>query len=801
MTGKSAAKYRFILRRYGVALLAVLLALALRKAVDPILGERAPFFSFFLAMIFSAWYGGFGPAMFSLLLGTAFASYYFQTPRHSLYIEGVDAQLIVVLQFIVGTATALMSNSQQRAQRRAEEFAAQAAARGELLRITLESIGDAVVATDGQARVTFLNHVAQSLSGWSPGEATGQQIDQIVATAPQGDAATRGSTNPSPFRTNIERPVSGFAWLQTRGASFRPIDYTLSAIRDEQGTKTGSVLVFRDMSLRERAAELFQFLAQTSITLAESLDLEQVLANIVRLPLGSRADWCLVRVTTSPDDTRWKAAHSDPTKESLLVDLQTGLTLDSTDGARLVDATDATIQRSTTTPGAAAALRALAVRSWVIVPLAIRQRRLGMLCLGRGELGRRFLDDDLGWAEEFARRAAAAIENARLYGEAKDADRRKDEFLAMLAHELRNPLAPLRNCAYLLEQAPDRTPEDRQALQSINRQIGHLARLVDDLLDVARITRGKIELRKQVVDARELIEAAADAARPLMQAAGLEFFLNLPEVSMTIDADPVRFAQIVANLLNNAAKYTPIGGRVWLNAQATERSLLIRIRDTGIGIAPVMREQIFELFAQAQGSFDRNTGGLGIGLTLVRRLVEMHGGSVEATSSGVGKGSEFTVTLPLAMGEVTPAIPVASTAPPRLETPVPTVKILVVDDNREALRSMLKLLKLWKYDAVGTEDPYTAIDLSMTEHPDIVLLDIGLPQMNGFDLARELRRQTNDKPLHLVAVTGYGQEADQQRSSEAGIDRHLVKPIDPAALERLLADLASRNQRAALPAT
>ncbi|HEX9095835.1 MAG TPA: ATP-binding protein [Candidatus Dormibacteraeota bacterium] len=367
-----------------------------------------------------------------------------------------------------------------------------------------------------------------------------------------------------------------------------------------------------------------------------------------------------------------------------------------------------------------------------------------------------------------------------------DQDRRKDEFLAMLSHELRNPLAPIRNALILIrlgQQEP--RPEVRQAYDIIDRQVENLVRLVDDLLDLGRITSGKIQLQKERIDLAAVIARAIEGARPLIDARRHTLEVNLPEAPVPVEADPVRLAQVLWNLLNNAAKYTPDGGRITLEVERGNGAV-VRIRDTGIGIAPEMLPKVFDLFTQMDRSLDRAEGGLGIGLTLVRRLTEMHGGTVAATSEGQGQGCEFVVHLPALPDEASPAGPTLPALAERHVAPASGRRILVVDDNRDSAESMAMLLRLFGNDVRTVQDGRLALEVAAAYHPSVVLLDICLPGLDGLEVCRRLRARNDESQPLIVALTGYGMEEDRRRCQEAGFDRHMVKPVDIETLQEML---------------
>jgi signal transduction histidine kinase len=369
----------------------------------------------------------------------------------------------------------------------------------------------------------------------------------------------------------------------------------------------------------------------------------------------------------------------------------------------------------------------------------------------------------------------------------KDVNHRKDEFLAMLAHELRNPLAPIRNAAQILRAHSTGQPELEWARTIIERQTGHLVRLVDDLLDVSRMVRGKIVLKKSIVEVAELVQHAVDTSQPLIRARRHQLHVNFPPGSLTIEGDLTRLAQAVANLLNNAAKYTDEEGQIWLDVWVDGREVVLRVRDTGPGISRQLLPHVFDLFTQAERTLDRAQGGLGIGLTLVKLLVEMHGGTVEARNTDTGLGAEFIVRLP-ALLDVPPArIAHATPAPgPAVERPM---RILVVDDNVDAADSIALLLTIDGFEAHSVHGAMAALDTVVSFKPDVVLLDIGLPVMDGYEVAQRLRSRIPIEQMRIVALSGYGQQADRERATRAGFDDYLVKPIEPTLLTEFLRSL------------
>ncbi len=372
----------------------------------------------------------------------------------------------------------------------------------------------------------------------------------------------------------------------------------------------------------------------------------------------------------------------------------------------------------------------------------------------------------------------------------RDADRRKDEFLATLAHELRNPLAPIRNSLQVMRLAGGDRAAFEQSRAMMERQVGHMVRLVDDLLDVSRVSRGKVDLRKERLDLAAVLKAALETSRPALDAPGHELTVALPARPVHVEADATRLAQVIANLLNNAAKYTEPRGRIWLTAERQGGEAIVRIRDTGVGIPSEMLPRVFDLFTQVEPSLDRSRGGLGIGLTLVKSLVELHGGTVEAASPGRGRGSEFTVRLPALPDEGPRG---ARAAPNDNDAEGPSGRarakprrVLVVDDSRDAADSLAMVLRLLGHDARAIYDGQAALRAVEAACPDVVFLDLGMPGMSGYDVAGRLRAWPGLPPVRLVALTGWGAEEDHRRTKEAGFDHHFVKPVAPADLQTYL---------------
>ncbi len=382
-------------------------------------------------------------------------------------------------------------------------------------------------------------------------------------------------------------------------------------------------------------------------------------------------------------------------------------------------------------------------------------------------------------------------ERERMAAAAQEADKRKDEFLAMLAHELRNPLASVANAAALLKTSQDHETQD-WAAGVIERQSNQLAILIDDLLDVSRITTGKIRLRQTIVDASVILDRACETARPLMTERGHDLICDYPRQKLWLRVDPTRIEQIILNLLSNAAKYTPKDGRIHLSAARQGADISITVSDNGIGIAPERLPDMFQLFTQGERSIARSEGGLGIGLTIVQRLTEMHGGRIEAQSEGPGCGSTFTILLPAA---APPSPAQGGSGNPSRQAPKP-LRILVVDDNVDSAAGLSRLLGRSGHTVAMAFDGHEALDHARSQAPEAIVLDIGLPGMDGYEVARRLRQEPGCSQALIIAVTGYGQDEDRLRALEAGFDHHLVKPVDIAKLRTLLNKDGARQKTA-----
>ena len=573
------------------------------------------------------------------------------------------------------------------------------------------------------------------------------------------------------------------------------VDLYLLAEQAKQQAQERIVLVEEKAAREaaERASRRLAFLAEASGVLASSLDLEATLRELTQLVVPRFADVGIVSLISGegqPEYHEMAWSTNDPDNPLLAASL--GELGDPMLDEAIMRVSESgkpeSIERDPDGPAASriALPRGLAVHALMLVPLLVRGRRLGVLTLGLDGASRRFDADALAMVADLAARGATAVDNALLFRKIQEEDQRKNEFLAMLAHELRNPLAPISNAVHILRASEDDASKVAWARDLIGRQLKQLVRLVDDLLDVSRITRGKIDLKIEAVDVAQVITAAIETSKPNIDVQRHTLSLQLPSEPMQVTGDFARVAQILSNLVNNAAKYTPKGGRISLSAAREGDEIVFRVRDSGVGIPREFLASIFDPFTQVDRTLARSHGGLGIGLTLVRRLVEMQNGRVSVRSEGRNRGSEFTVRLPAAA----PVAKVDSVSVPLPEPPSPAgLRVLVVDDNRDVADSTASIMRMNGCDVHVAYDGKAALEFVQRLRPDAVLLDIGLPAIDGYLVAEHIRAQPENGRTMIVAVSGYGQEQDRLRSKSVGFDYHVVKPIDPTMLAGLVGSL------------
>lgn len=615
--------------------------------------------------------------------------------------------------------------------------------------------------------------------------------------------------------------------LTMQGYSLGAVDYILSPVvpeilrtkvkvfvdlfRMSQSVKQQAeerIALAREQAARAAAEEANRrssFLAEASRALSRSLDFQATVEELFSVVVPALADFCSFtpvdehgRIGRS--ELTWTVSGEGPAKmavatlpAALARGVEQALKVRKAQAIQDLQPAQTSQELDGQGDGRPAELLSLPpICSGASFPLMARGRMVGVLGFALGPCGRLLNDSDRSLMEDLANRAAIALDNALLYQQLQNADHQKNEFLAMLGHELRNPLAPIRNAVEVLSIVRSDPNRLNWVQGIIERQVKHLTRLVDDLLDVSRITRGKIELQLAALDVSTVVSAAVETSLPLIDSRKHRLTVSVPPEPLMIRADPSRIAQVMGNLLNNAAKYTPEGGQINLAVSQEGDEVVFRVADNGVGLPEDMRSKIFDLFAQGQRPPNSLHEGLGVGLTLVRRLVELHAGSVDAYSSGLNQGSEFVVRLPvwreapLESSDGAPAEPA--------QAPHNGLRVLVVDDNKDAAESTGLLLGLSGFEVQLAYDGATALKTASGFCPDAVLLDIGLPVMDGYEVARRLRAQSWGKQMALIAASGYGQEEDQQRSKEAGFDTHLTKPPDPSHLTEILVSLCAAKK-------
>ncbi len=792
--------WRRLLLGYALAAFAVATALWLRLLFAPWLEATPPLVTLFGAVAVAVWYGGAGPGLFAAVLGFAATHRLFIAPGTGSGDWGEQQWALLATYAVSCGLIVAVGHALLRARRRLEgevagRHAAEAAAAAarEQLRVTLASVAEGRVASSQAA--------AQALTGWRDGEAH-EALYLVVQSSPL--AVVVLDTDPPLVRLWNDAAERLFGWpaadvigrplaivppdrrdealsqqqhvaagatlfdVETcrQRADGSRLDVRMSAapLSDAEGRATGSLLLFADITDRKRAEGLRR---QSDATLRTFFDIAPACLGVV-----------------------------EPTDDGDLLHLA-----DNPVACRLFGvAPGGTVQRRASALGVGAPTirlwlqqcRESAARGAPVdfeyeqpVAQATHRYRATVCPIGPGPEGRM----------RYGYLAEDVTERKRSEEALSQADRRKDEFLATLAHELRNPLAPLRNGVHLLRLLTGELPAAERPLTIMERQIGHMVRLIDDLLDVGRVSGDKLQLRRQRVDIAQVVQEAIDTSQPALDAAGHALSVRLPPQPVFVDVDPTRLCQVIANLLNNAAKYTPAGGRVQVGVACRGANVEISVEDDGRGIPAHMLPRIFDMFTQVDRSLERAPGGLGIGLAIARRLVQMHGGRLQAHSAGTGRGSRFVVSLPLAERAAEPAP--AGPAPEPREGDAPAAgpagcRVLVADDNADSADSLSNILRLMGHETRVARDGQQAYDAAAEFRPDIALLDIGMPLLNGYDVARRVREQPWGGAIRLVAVTGWGQDADRLLSEAAGFDLHLVKPVDPAALEALV-DSVSRD--------
>jgi PAS domain S-box-containing protein len=683
------------------------------------------------------------------------------------------------------------------------------------LSTTLRSIGDAVIATDASGRITLMNSVAEALTGWREDEARGRPITEIFHIVNEHTRAVV----PNPVEKVLE--VGGIVGLANhtvliaRDGREIPIDDSGAPIRSEDGSTTeGVVLVFRDVTERKLAEMRSALVSDASTVLAQSLDYEATIARVAQLAVPRFADWCAVDICAGDEPKRVAVAHVDPSKIELAKELarkyprnpeavtgvpqvlRTGIAelhREIPDQLLVAGCVDAEHLRI---------VRELRLRSAMIVPLMKQNRTLGAISFVYSTSGRTYSADDLRTAEDLARRCADAIENARLYLSEQEArkhadvaNRAKDEFLAIVSHELRTPLNAIMGWAKLLSSADFDEARRQRAMETIERNAVAMAQLIDDLLDMSRVISGKMKLDIQRVEMLGVMEAAIDSIRPAATAKDIELVPMLEGPTPKIMGDPTRLQQIVWNMLSNAVKFTHKGGRVTVQLCQVGSSIDITVADNGKGIAPSFLPHVFEAFRQEDASISRARGGLGLGLSITRQLVELHGGHITAQSSGEGHGATFTVSLPISTidtsGERKEDLG-AGAAPHERPHDLRGLRVLVVDDEEDARQLITTILEECECRVMTAASAREALLTLERERPDVMLSDIGMPGEDGIELIRNVRRLPHDHggSIPAAALTAYARAQDRRAMLNAGYSMHLAKPIEPAELIAAVATLA-----------
>ncbi|HUJ01988.1 MAG TPA: response regulator [Usitatibacter sp.] len=585
----------------------------------------------------------------------------------------------------------------------------------------------------------------------------------------------------SPVVPNILRSkVKALVQLHRLNAELKKRADERVALAKEQAART----------MAEESQRRASFLAEATQVMASSLDVDTILNGAAVLVVPFLADYGAV-VLLNADGTVRARRHSCVAGWDQYVGAHRApyeALLDQQQAHAMAEGAHQFVDRLTVAAeeGERGAQPAGEVHAF---PLTTRGKARGVLLLAMGPSARHLAGHDLSLADNLAGRAASALENCLLYEEIQSADRRKNEFLATLSHELRNPLAPLRSALHMLRTQPLEPERVAPLLQTMDRQVAQMTRLVEDLLDISRITRGAIELRRETLDVAAEVRHALESCRGPIEAGRHEMNVDLPPVPLYVVADRVRLQQILENVILNAVKYTDPGGRIEVSAQGEISDVLIRVHDNGIGIAPEKLAQVWDLFVQVDESPDRTRKGLGIGLALVRDLVKRHGGSVEAHSDGLGKGSTFTVRLPRAARHDLPA----QTAPSGAQATQGEEggrRVLIVDDNVDAAETLAMMLGLLGHDTRQAHDGPDALRVAQAYRPDLIFMDIGLPGLTGYEVVARMRGELGMTDAYIVALSGYGTEEDRRKSFESGFDTHLVKPLDPSQLPQLLSGAA-----------
>ncbi len=644
---------------------------------------------------------------------------------------GILAGLATIFAVIAYTYSVRRHVQQQ------DRATAEIAAQRQFYLTTLVSIGDGVITTDRDGKVTHLNGVSERLTGWTSAEAEGKPLADVFRIVNEATRETVESPTERAIREGVIVGLANHTILLGKDGIERPIDDSAAPIKDPAGNVVGCVLIFRDISGR-RQAEIEQN--------ESAARFKSVVDHVPDGIITFRENGAIESFNTAAEELFGYEAEEVIGKNVGMLFADPGYQLgQEVEGNR---------------------------KDGSVFPL---ETAVNTFQLTDGELSTAILRD-------ITARKKSEEELRRIAADLSEANRRKDAFLATLAHELRNPLAPVRNAVELMRLTGPSEDTLQKGREVIERQVTHLTRLIDDLLDVSRITRNKLELRLERVQLSEIIFGAVETSSPIIDAKDHRLTVNIPKEPVWLFGDTIRLSQVFMNLLTNAAKYTPVRGRISLTATVEGNEVLVVVKDDGIGIAPEAQPHLFEMFFQAHGMPDSPQSGLGIGLSLVRHLVELHGGIVAMRSEGKDKGSEFSVRLPLAPEE--PEGPAEE--PASIREVERTMRILVVDDNEDIATTLSMLLEASGHTTYVATDGQKGVAMAEEFRPDAVLLDIGMPKLNGYEACRAIRNTEWGKSILLIALTGWGQEDDRRRTEEAGFDAHLVKPVDLATLDQVL---------------
>jgi PAS domain S-box-containing protein len=759
------------LRNYAVAAVTIVVATIARVALTPAMGPSFPLATMFAAVALVVWYGGWGPALFTAVGGFLVIDA-LMIPGNSLTRPPAAEAVSIAVYLATCGAIILLGETSRASQRRFEAGQRELSAANlalenrvetqSLLAAIVASSEDAIISKTLNGRITSWNRGAERLFGYSASEAIGQSIMMLIPPDQHDQELAILE------RIRRGQRVDHLDVVRvTKSGERRDISLTVSPVLDRHGHIIGASKTARDVTDRKAAETRLQKSkaesAQAAAKLRESHD---VLALAMRA--GKMGAWSrdLVRDTVwwSPELAAIFGLADDQDYQRLrLFDL-----LGPEDRERLPAAIE----------------HALANRTDYVLEFTFKHAASGewRWLEARGKAtydadGRPLMLHGLGIDITDRRRAVEALQ---------EADRRKDDFLATLAHELRNPLAPISSGLQILRAASSDPIATAQAREIMERQVTQMIRLVDDLLDVARITTGKVEMRNEAIDLAAAISDAVETATPLITAGGQSLQVETPVEPLLVHADRTRLAQVFANLLNNSIRYSEPGQPIAISASRDGDQAVVRVKDAGMGIHADMLPRVFDMFRQADRTGGRSRGGLGIGLFIVKRIVEMHGGTVEVASPGLGQGTEFVVRIPaLAVTEQIAAAP----APAESSGSAARRRVLIADDNADAAESLSVLLTMYGHDTRVAHDGESALRAAEEFHPDVVFLDIGMPNLDGHETARRMRAQPWGKSLIIVALTGWGQAEDRRRSKEAGFDHHLVKPADPDMVSKMIASI------------